>query len=100
MKYNISFIAFGPLAQGLLLDKYSSKNPPKFKPGDHRRNSEKFTQEYISKVEKVLEKIKAKHGSRPEDLASAAIQHVLKVDRVACVLTGFRNKEQVKCNLG
>ncbi|MBU0650718.1 aldo/keto reductase [bacterium] len=98
-KYNISFIAFSPLAQGLLLDKYSSKKLPEFKPGDHRKNSQKFTKEYIEKVEKGLEKIKKRFGEKPEDLARVALQYVLSVDRVGCVIPGFRNKKQVECNL-
>src|SRR5947199_2208923 len=37
MKTNdLSFVAFSPLAQARLLDKFDPKNPPQFEPGDNR----------------------------------------------------------------
>jgi aryl-alcohol dehydrogenase-like predicted oxidoreductase len=59
---NISFVAFGPVAQGLLLDKYHPNNPPKFEEGDHRKYSEKFSKENLNKLEPLLEKLKSKFG--------------------------------------
>ncbi len=98
-KNNISFVAFGPVAQGLLLDKYHKNNPPKFEEGDHRKNSDKFTKENLAKLEPILDKLKSKFGSSVEDLARAALQYLLYYKEVGCVIPGFRNMKQVKSNL-
>ena len=96
---NISFVAFGPVAQGLLLDKYDKNNPPKFEDGDHRKNSDRFSKENLSKLEPVLDKLKSKFGSSVDDLARAALQYLLYYKEVGCVIPGFRNLKQVKSNL-
>lgn len=96
---NISFVAFGPLSQGLLLDKYDKNNPPKFEDGDHRKNSDRFSKENLTKLEPILDKMKSKFGSSVEDLARAALQYLLYYKEVGCVIPGFRNLKQVKSNL-
>jgi len=98
-EYQISFIAFGPLAQGILLGKYSSNNPPTFEFGDHRANSERFKPEYLSKIEPKIKKLKEKFGSSIDELARAALQYLLHYKQVGAVIPGFRNLEQVKANL-
>ncbi len=98
-EYNITFIAFSPLAQGILLGKFSSKNPPKFEPGDHRQNDKRFTKEELEKIEPKIEMLKQKFGSDIKDLARIALQYVLFSDVVSCVIPGFRNKKQVEINL-
>ena len=98
-EYDLSFVAFSPLAQGILLNKYSGKNPPKFQDGDHRANSEKFSAKSLLKVEKSLKIISDRFGTSTEDFARVALQFVLFHDRVASVIPGFRNIEQVKNNL-
>jgi myo-inositol catabolism protein IolS len=95
----ISFIAFGPLAQGLLLGKYSKDNPPQFEPGDHRKGSKKFKQEYLEQLEPKLDKLKQKFGSSNEELSRMALQYILYYKVVGAVIPGFRNLEQVKSNL-
>lgn len=96
---NISFVAFGPVAQGILLDKYDKNNPPKFEAGDHRKDSHRFSKENLTKLEPILEKLKSKFGSSVEDLARAALQYLLHYKEVGCVIPGFRNLKQVKSNL-
>lgn len=98
-EYQISFIAFGPIAQGLLLGKYDKNNPPKFEPGDHRVNSDRFTVENLSKLEPKIEMLKAKFGSNVDDLARAAFQYLLHYNVVGSVIPGFRNLKQVQVNL-
>lgn len=98
-EYQISFIAFGPLAQGILLGKYSASNPPQFEPGDHRANAERFKPEYLAKVEPKIEKLKEKFGSSVEQLARVALQYLLHYKQVGAVIPGFRNLAQVKANL-
>ena len=96
---NISFIAFGPLHQGLLLGKYDKNNPPKFEAGDHRANSERFTAENLTKLEPKINKLKEKFGSSNEELARMALQYMLHYKVVGSVIPGFRNLKQVISNL-
>lgn len=98
-KNNISFIAFSPLAQGILLDKYHKTNPPQFESGDHRIRSPKFKADYLEKIEWRLVKLKEKFGSSTKDLARVAQQYLLHYNVVGAVIPGFRNLEQVKINL-
>lgn len=98
-KHQISFVAFGPLAQGILLGKYNAKNPPSFDAGDHRATVERFKPEKLSKVEPKLEKLKVKFGSSNQELSRAALQYLLFYKQVGAVIPGFRNLEQVKSNL-
>jgi len=98
-KYNMSYIAFSPLAQGLLLDKYDSENPPTFEPGDHRAARPAFQQEGLRALKPKLEKLKTRFGSSTEELAAVALNYVLSLPNVGCVIPGFRNERQVSCNL-
>lgn len=96
----ITFVAFSPLAQARLLDKYDPANPPQFEPGDHRQNSKAFSAEAIAELKPKLAKLKARFGERVEDLASVALNYVLAMPHVACVIPGFRNERQVRVNVG
>lgn len=95
----ITFVAFSPLAQARLLDKYDPSNPPSFEPGDHRQNSQAFSAEAIAELKPKLAKLKARFGDSIEDLASVALNYVLAHPHVACVIPGFRNERQVRVNL-
>ena len=95
----ISLVAFRPLYEGLLLDKYKKENPPQFENGDHRKGLQRFSYENLAKLEVQLNKIKDKFGSSTEDLARVAQQFVLKYKFTAAVIPGFRNLRQVKTNL-
>lgn len=96
---NISFIAFSPLAQGILLDKYNKNNPPQFESGDHRNRNDKFKYEFLSRIEWRLSQLKERFGGSKEDLARAALQYLLHYQVVGAVIPGFRNLEQVIINL-
>ncbi len=95
----ISMVAFRPLYEGLLLDKYKKENPPQFENGDHRKGLPRFSRESLEKLEPKLNSIKEKFGSSTEELARVAQQFVLKYDFTAAVIPGFRNLQQVKINL-
>lgn len=95
----ISLVAFRPLYEGLLLDKYKKENPPQFENGDHRKGLPRFSYENLSKLEVQLNKIKEKFGSSTEELARVALQFVLKYNFTAAVIPGFRNLKQVQTNL-
>jgi aryl-alcohol dehydrogenase-like predicted oxidoreductase len=98
-KHHLSFIAFSPLAQGRLLDKFDPTKPPTFEPGDHRQNSKDFSAESIAKLKPKLEKLKARFGPTTENLASLALNYDLAMPHVACVIPGFRNERQMRCNV-
>lgn len=98
-EHGLTFVAFSPLAQARLLDKYDPTNPPQFEPGDHRRGSGAFSAESIADLKPKLEKLKERFGSKTEDLAAIALNYILAQPRVACVIPGFRNERQARCNL-
>ncbi len=95
----MTFVAFSPLAQGLLLDKYDASNPPAFEAGDNRQNSGKFKPEALVKLKPKMNRLKERFGDSTEDLASMALNYVLAMPNVACAIPGFRNERQVRCNL-
>lgn len=98
-RHDCTFVAFSPLAQGRLLDKYDPTKPPTFEPGDHRQNSKAFGAEAIAALKPKLEKLKTRFGATTEDLSAVAQQYILAQPRVACVIPGFRNERQARCNL-
>ncbi|MFH1069854.1 MAG: aldo/keto reductase, partial [Candidatus Glassbacteria bacterium] len=54
---NLGFVAFSPMAQGLLLDKFRPEDPPRFAEGDNRRNGRWFKKEYLEKLAPCLDRI-------------------------------------------
>ena len=99
-EHGITFVAFSPLAQARLLDKYDPSKPPSFEPGDHRQNSKAFGAEAIAELQPKLAKLKARFGDSIEDLASVALNYILAMPSVACVIPGFRNERQARVNVG
>ncbi len=98
-EHKLTFVAFSPLAQGILLDKYSAENPPQFEPGDFRQDNKSFSAERLGELRPKLDAHKARFGSTTEDLAGVALRYVLEMPNVACAIPGFRNERQVRCNL-
>jgi myo-inositol catabolism protein IolS len=98
-EHRMSYVAFSPLAQGLLLDKFDPEKPPAFEEGDHRRNSGRFTPEKLRALKPKLAQLKARFGATTEDLAAVAQRYLLNQPYLACVIPGFRNERQVACNL-
>jgi myo-inositol catabolism protein IolS len=98
-EHSISFVAFGPLGKGVLLDKFDPENPPEFEAGDVRANRAEFKGEYLTRLKPVLEKVKAKWGGETEDLASVCCRFVAGHPNVAGVIPGFRNERQALCNV-
>jgi myo-inositol catabolism protein IolS len=95
----ISFVAFRPIGQGLLLGKYNKDNPPTFENGDHRKGLSRFSRESLEKLEPRLNKIKSRFGSSEEELARVAMQFLLNYKFMGAVIPGFRNLRQVLVNL-
>ena len=98
-KHDITFVAFSPLAQGLLLDKFDPQNPPQFDEGDHRRGSNNFGTERLTALKPKMAKLKERFGNSIEDLSAIAQRYILNMPNVACTIPGFRNERQVACNL-
>ena len=95
----MSFVAFTPLGQGLLLDKYRASDPPTFDDGDQRKESGRFTAESLAKLEPKMARLKERFGDATADLCRMALQYILHVESVACVIPGFRNSAQVEMNV-
>ena len=95
----LSFVAFSPLNQGILLDKFDPENPPQFEEGDHRSESTKFCEENLKRLKPKMARLKNRFGNSIPELASVALRFVLNFPQVACVIPGFRNELQVSSNL-
>ncbi|MCC6428991.1 MAG: aldo/keto reductase [Phycisphaerales bacterium] len=104
-KHNCVFVAFGPLDQGILLDKFDPENPPKFEEGDYRGSRKDFNPQTLSavrgKLAKAVERFTGKSGmaERIALLSSVASRWVLSHERVCSAIPGFRNERQARCNL-
>jgi aryl-alcohol dehydrogenase-like predicted oxidoreductase len=95
----MSFVAFSPLEQGLLLNKYRYDRRPNFNEGDHRKRSERFDPKNLNRLKPKMEKLVARFGDDTARLARVALQYLLYQDVVAAVIPGFRNQAQVTVNL-
>jgi L-glyceraldehyde 3-phosphate reductase len=96
-KEGIGSIAFSPLAQGLLTDKYLSGIPEDSraaKPHGFLRREE-ITAEKINKIRKLNEFAK----KRKQTLAQMAITWILRDKRITSVLVGVSSVEQLNDNL-
>ncbi len=91
----ISFLAYGPLAGGILTGKYTS--PPNFKKGDARSFFYQYYQgEKFDRVSDLLKDLK-KMG---HPLNQVALNWVKQQKGVTSILVGCRNAEQVEHNVG
>ncbi|MDD4821428.1 MAG: aldo/keto reductase [Bacteroidales bacterium] len=94
-KYGIGFIAFSPLAQGQLTDKYLHGIPE-----DSRAAKNGFlTEEQVSRNIDTIKGLQAIAIQRGQTLAEMALAWLLKDDRVNSVIIGVSSKEQVADNL-
>lgn len=104
-EHGCTMIGFGPLDQGILLDKFDPEKPPRFGEGDYRLNRKDFEPATLRKVREKLAKVRAYFGiaGTPEDVTSAlgsvACRWVLAHENVAGVIPGFRNAAQAKANV-
>lgn len=98
-RHGISFVAFSPLAQGLLLDKFDPEKPLPIGEGDVRKGSKDFQPESLRRIKPKCHDLKVRFGGSVEDLASAALRFVLGHDHVASAIPGFRNERQARCNV-
>lgn len=91
----VGCIAFSPLAQGLLSNKYLNGIPKDSRATSHRGNGAiEESQITASKIEKVkqLNELALKRG---QNLAQMALAWILKDERVTSVIIGVSKSEQV-----
>lgn len=98
-EHGCTYVAFGPLDQGILLDKFDPENPPKFAEGDVRAGRQDVKPEKLRQIKPKLEELKKRFGATTEALASAACRFVLAHEHVCGAIPGFRNAKQARCNL-
>lgn len=92
----VGTIAFSPLAQGLLTDKYLHGVPQ----GSRARVGGSFRAEFLR--EELLDKVRGLHGiaqARGQTLAQMALAWCLRDPRVTSVLVGASSPEQVAENV-
>src|SRR5580698_764946 len=92
----VGCIAFSPLAQGLLTDKYLNGQPENSRAKGGGSFSEKFLNEENLKRVQALNEIARGRG---QSLAQMAIAWVLRDKRVTSALIGARNVEQLDNSL-
>jgi len=101
-QHGCTFVAFGPLDQGILLDKFDPENPPKFDEGDYRGGRKDFNPDTLRGIRAKLAKVKARFGVSEADaipaLSSIASRWVLTHDHVCSAIPGFRNERQAAAN--
>lgn len=92
----IGFIAYSPLAQGLLTDRYLSGIPADSRMAqEHFLKSESRTPQLLS----FLNQLKAQAKAKGQTIAQQALQWVLAQNGVTSVLVGASSVEQLKNNL-
>ncbi|MFA7226562.1 MAG: aldo/keto reductase, partial [Dysgonamonadaceae bacterium] len=91
------FIAFSPLAQGILTDKYLNGIPEHSRAADPTGflRREQVTDQLIEKVKKLNEIA----TQREQTMAEMALAWVLRDERVTSAIIGARNVNQIKDNL-
>ena len=92
------FIAFSPLAQGVLTDKYLNGIPDQSRAADPTGflRKEQVTEELVAKVRKLNEIAR----DRGQTMAEMAVAWTLRDKRVTSVIVGTRNVKQLQDNLG
>lgn len=95
--HGAGFIAFSPLAQGLLTDRYLKGIPADSRAGrGGYLKPHQITEDVVAKIRALNEIAK----SRGETLAQMAIAWLLKNEYVTSALVGASSVEQLKSNLG
>lgn len=96
---DLGFVAFSPMAQGLLLNKFRAEAPPHFGQGDNRSGSRWFSAEFLARLAPVMELMEQRFGGGIESLLRVSLQFLLAHPVVSCVIPGFRNVKQVELDL-
>ncbi|MCX8082473.1 MAG: aldo/keto reductase [bacterium] len=96
-KHNIAFLAYSPIARGLLTGKVTPEVV--FPEGDHRRDHPLFTIENRLKIQKMLSELKPFTEKYSITFTQLAIAWVLHQDGCTHALVGARSPAQVLENV-
>jgi aryl-alcohol dehydrogenase-like predicted oxidoreductase len=67
-EHKMSFVAFSPLQQGILLDKFDPEKPPQFDEGDIRRTDNRFKPEFLRPLKPKLAQLQLRLVPRRKNL--------------------------------
>jgi aryl-alcohol dehydrogenase-like predicted oxidoreductase len=95
----IAFLAYRPLASGLLGGGYEAVPAPTFPEGDHRRNIFWFKGAEFDRRRAAIARLEGLARARGTSLAALALGWVLARPGVAIVLAGARTASQVDDNV-
>jgi len=98
-KHGLGFVAYRPLASGLLSGKYSAASAPTFAAGDHRSAIYWFKGAEFARRQQVIERLRPIAQRAGLTLAALALAWVYSRPGVNIVLAGARSVEQVDQNL-
>lgn len=96
-EWGLAFLAYRPLASGLLSGKYAS--PPEFPVDDHRRRIYWFKGPEFERRRRVIERLRPIAARLGVRLAALSLAWVLSRSGVTVVLAGARSRKQVDDNL-
>jgi aryl-alcohol dehydrogenase-like predicted oxidoreductase len=92
----LAFLAYSPLAQGLLTGKITPDR--EYGPGDQRHFKDRFKPENVRKVQALLEPLRPIAARHKAELAQVVIAWTLAQPGCSHVLCGARNPEQAMAN--
>jgi len=95
----IAFLAYRPLAAGLLSGKYAAPAPPEFPAADHRRKIYWFKGKEFERRRTVVQRLGSIAHRLDMPLSALALGWILARPGVSIVLAGARTSEQVEQNL-
>ncbi len=95
-KSNLSFLAYSPMAQGLLTDKLNT--PRHYNEGDLRIDNPRFSQENVSAIVDVLAPVRALAADRSQSVEHMVLAWTLQQPGLSHVLVGARTAQQAKHN--
>ena len=98
-QHGLAFLAYRPLASGLLSGNYSAASAPIFAPGDHRGAIYWFKGAEFTRRQRVIERLRPIAQRAGLTLAALALAWVFSRPGVNIVLAGARSVEQVDQNL-
>lgn len=95
-KHGLSFLAYSPIAQGLLTDKLNT--PRTYGDGDLRVGNPRFSKQNIERITAVLKPIQQLATQLELSVEHLVLAWTLQQPGVSHVLVGARNAEQAKHN--
>jgi len=95
-KNNLSFLAYSPMAQGLLTDKLGASRV--YNKGDLRLGNPRFSEKNIGAIAEVLAPVSALAAERALSVEHVVLAWTLQQPGLSHVLVGARNAEQAQHN--